>query len=271
MIYRVLSAERALAAGALVGPVLGLETGSATASLGLVNNGRIVASFAGPVKSHCADLPAMVDQLMSSAGMQIRDLAAVAVGIGPGSFTGLRIGVSYAKGLATGANLQIIGISSLDAIALSGSTSLSASPAMKICPILDARKGEVYVSLYEVVTDALEKMRDDLVVPLDEFASSIAGEVLFVGESKAEDAAALVLRNGGKARVAGTAGFHLRGGFVAALGAARVGRKNVDQVATLEPLYVRAPEASVKSTALNPGEGTHGTPRGRVDPAACRS
>jgi tRNA threonylcarbamoyladenosine biosynthesis protein TsaB len=271
MIYRVLSAEPLLAAGATVGPVLGFDTGSTIAHLGLVSGGRIVAALARPVTSHGADLPAAVDELLSAAGVAIRELCAIAVGTGPGSFTGLRVGLSYAKGLAAGARLAIVGIPSLDAMALCGSRSLAGRPGVKICPILDARKGEVYTSLYEVVTDALEKEWDDLVIPLDEFASRIAGEVLFVGESKAEDARVLAVRNGGRATVAGTAELWHQGSFIAALGAARVARDDVDDAATVEPLYVRAPGASVKSTAVDPGEGTHGTPRGRVDPAACGS
>lgn len=268
MTYRVLSADSLLAAGAGVGPVLGFETGSGSASLGLVSHGRIVASMARAVKSHGADLPIMVDELLREAGVEIRDLSAIAIGIGPGSFTGLRVGLSYAKGLAVGARIQIVGIPSLDAIALCGSTSPMARIGVQICPVLDARKGEVYTSLYVVVADALEKVVDDLVVPLDEFASRIVGEVLFVGESKAADAIASAGSGGGQAIVVGAAGFSLRGSFVAALGAARVAQNEVDEVATLEPLYVRAPEASVKSTAVNPGEGTNGTSRGRVDPAA---
>ena len=271
MIYRVLSAEPLLAAGACAGPVLGLETGSASASIGLVNDGRIVTSLARGVKSHGADLPALVDELLGLAGIRIRDLSAIAIGIGPGSFTGLRIGLSYAKGLVVGARLPIVGVPSLDAIALCGSVSPLARPGISICSILDARKGEIYVSLYQVVTDALEKRTGDLVVPLDEFASRITGEVLFVGESKAEDARVLAVRNGGRATVAGAAELRHQGSFIAALGAARVARNDVDEAATLEPLYVRASGASVKSTAIDPGEGTHGTSRGSADPAVCGS
>jgi tRNA threonylcarbamoyladenosine biosynthesis protein TsaB len=271
MIYRVLSAEPLLAAGATVGPVLGLDTGSTVARLGLVSGGRIAASVARPVKSHGADLPAAVDELLRAAGVGIRELSAIAVGIGPGSFTGLRVGLSYAKGVAAGARIPIVGIPSLDAIALCGAGSPAARPGVKICPILDARKGEVYTSLYEVVNDALEKKWDDLVIPLDEFAARIAGEIILVGESKAEDARVLAVRNGGRATVAGAAELRHQGSFIAALGAARVARDDVDDAATAEPLYVRAPGASVKSTAVDPGEGTHGTSRGRVDPAACGS
>jgi len=241
------------------------------ARIGLVNGGRIVAALAQPVKSHGADLPAAVDELMRDAGIAIRDLSAIAVGTGPGSFTGLRVGLSYAKGLAAGARTKIVGIPSLDAMAFCGSCSADAHPGVKICPILDARKGEVYTCLYEVVNDALEKITDDLVIPLDEFASRITGEVLFVGDSKADDARVLVVRNGGSATIAEAAELWHQGSFIAALGAARVARDDVDKAATVEPLYVRAPGASVKSTAVNPGEGTHGTARRRVGSATCGS
>src|SRR6202521_5337177 len=258
MIYRVLSAEPLLAAGATVGPVLGLDTSSSIASIGLVGGGRILATLARPVKCHGADLPAAVDELLRTAGVGIHELSAIAVGTGPGSFTGLRVGLSYVKGLAAGARIRIVGIPSLDAMALCGAGSPTARPRVKICPILDARKGEVYTSLYELVTDALEKETGDLVIPLDEIASRFTGEVLFVGESKAEDAPVLVVRSGGRATVAGIATLSHQGSFIAALGAARVARSDVDEAATLEPLYVRAPEASVKSTAVGPGEGHNG-------------
>jgi len=269
MIYRVLSAEPLLTDGATAGPVLGLDTGSTVSRLGLVSGGRIVAALERPVKSHGADLPTAVDELLRGAGLEIRDLYAIAVGTGPGSFTGLRVGLSYAKGVAAGAHIQIVGIPSLDAMALCATRSPEVRLGVKICPILDARKGEVYTSLYEVVTDALDKEWDDLVIPLDEFATRTAGEVFFVGESKAEDAGVLAVRSGGRATVVGTAELWHQGSFIAALGAARVARDDVDDAATVEPLYVRAPGASVKSTAVDLGEGTHGTSRGRVDPAAC--
>ena len=206
MTYRVLSAEPLLAAGAGAGPVLGLETGSGSASIGLVSGGHIIASMARQVQSHGADLPMIVDELLRAAHIEIRDLSAIAIGIGPGSFTGLRVGLSYAKGLAVGARTKIVGIPSLDAIALCGSTSPLARIGVQICPVLDARKGEVYTSLYVVVANALEKVVGDLVVPLDEFASRIIGEVLFVGESKAADAIASAGSGGGQATVVGARG-----------------------------------------------------------------
>src|SRR5271169_3851012 len=120
--------ERLLAAGAAVGPVLGLETGTPTASLALIAEGRLLAQISRPATSHGATLPAMVDELLERAALRLDDLAGVAVGIGPGSFTGLRIGLGYAKGLAWAGGLAIVGINSLDAIAVGAASHRAVQP-----------------------------------------------------------------------------------------------------------------------------------------------
>src|SRR5215471_9763769 len=92
--------DRLLAQASGTKPVLGLDTGTSTAFLGLVANARIAGQLACAVTSHGAALPGAVQELLSSSKLGLRDLGAIAVGIGPGSFTGLRIGLSYAKGIA---------------------------------------------------------------------------------------------------------------------------------------------------------------------------
>ena len=265
-----LSVSQVLEACRAAGPVLGIDTGSPTASLGVVADGRICAALSRGVRSHCAGLPEAVDEILAAAGITIRDLRAVAVAVGPGSFTGLRIGLSYAKGICLATNLAIMGVSTLDAVSLCIPASELVTGST-VCPVLDARKGEIYTALYEFVSDALQKVTRDLVVPLKDLVSRVNGETVFIGDSKAEEARSLVASKGGAARFAGAARFELRGSFVAALGAARVADNESDNPATLEPLYVRPPDASVNSTAIRSGEGDYGTSRGRAYPAACRS
>jgi len=264
-----LSVSRVLEAGKAAGPVLGIDTGSPTASLGVVADGRICAALSRGMRSHCAGLPEAVDEVLAAAGITMRDLRAVAVAVGPGSFTGLRIGLSYVKGICLVTKLAMIGISTLDAVSLCVSTS-ELVPGSTVCPVLDARKGEIYTALYRFVSDALQKVTSDLVVPVKDLVSRVNGETVFVGDSKAEEARSLIMANGGAATSVGTARFELRGSFVAALGAARVANNDVDNPAALEPLYVRPPDASVNS-AIRSGEGDYGTSRGRAYPAARRS
>ena len=207
-------------------------------------------------------------------GLKLRDLTAIAVALGPGSFTGLRIGLSYAKGLAMALGLRLVGVPTLDAVALCAAGSPFVHSGVTICPVLDARKGEVYVALYRAVDDALEKTVGEQVAPLEDFALRISGEVVFVGESKAEDARMLLCQKGRSA--ATVEGAELRasmGGLIAALGAARLARNDVDDIVALEPLYLRPPDASIRaslSASAKSREDSYGTSRGRANPAACR-
>jgi tRNA threonylcarbamoyladenosine biosynthesis protein TsaB len=262
-----LSIPRLLEIGAVAGPVLGIDTGTPVASLGVVAQGRVRAVLARPVRSHCAGLPAAVDEVLAAAEVALNELAAVAVAIGPGSFTGLRVGLGYAKGLAMARRIAVVGLSTLDAMALCAlATGLPAGTT--VCPVIDARRGEVYAALYRLVGDALERTSGDLALPLAEIAGRVAGEVVFVGESKAVEACSLAEANGCRAVALGGAESHLRGSFAAAIGAARAARNETDDAAGLEPLYVRAPDASAKPLVTRPGENAHGTSRGRIDPAA---
>src|SRR5260370_30627525 len=91
--------SRLLENAAETGPVLGLDTSTQIASLGIVARGRIAGSISRPATSHGAALPGAVDELLSAAGVKLGGLEAIAVGIGPGSFTRLPLRIRYAKGL----------------------------------------------------------------------------------------------------------------------------------------------------------------------------
>ncbi|MGH7987191.1 MAG: tRNA (adenosine(37)-N6)-threonylcarbamoyltransferase complex dimerization subunit type 1 TsaB [Candidatus Binataceae bacterium] len=240
MTSRVLSAESLLKAGAAAGPVLGLDTGAPPLSVGIVADGRIVAAMARTGGSHAAELPGMIGELLASANLTIRELTAIAVALGPGSFTGLRIGLSYAKGLVLGTRCGLVGVPTLDAMALCAGTDGN----RLVAPVLDARRGEVYGALYRPVGDALKKITGDLVIPLVAFTQLITGEVVFVGGAKAEQGRAIMVRRGIDAQVAGEA-ESAKGSFVAALGAARAANHDFDDAVTLEPRYVRASGASL--------------------------
>jgi tRNA threonylcarbamoyladenosine biosynthesis protein TsaB len=255
--------SRLLEQAAETGPILGLDTSTQIASLAIVARGRVAGSMAVPVSSHGAALPGVVDDLLSSAGFRIRDLAAIAVGIGPGSFTGLRIGLSYAKGLAMASGCALAGVPGFDAMALAAINNNDIEVGRLLAVVVDARKNEVYATLYRVVADGLEKLTEDLVVTLEQLASriteSITDEVMLIGDSTAKDAAALVSASGHRAAVFETGTLDMRGISVAAIGAARFARGEMDRVASLEPLYIRAPEATFKPNLKSPaGIGTEG-------------
>ncbi len=240
-------ADRLLAESAATGPVLGLDTGAAIASLAVVGSGRVLAHLSRSAGPHGASLPNAVAELLASPRFGIRDLAGVAVAIGPGSFTGLRIALSYAKGMVAASGAMICGVPSLDAIALSALESGAADAGETVCAVLDARKGEVYAALYRIVPDGLHKLSDDLVVNLDWLISRIPDRTVLAGDRSAAEAESLIFRQGRQATVMAEAELSSVGRLVAALGAARFARGEAEQAVMLEPLYVRPPEATLKA------------------------
>jgi len=217
----------------------------------LIAEGRLLAQISRPATSHGATLPAMVDELFERAALRLDDLAGVAVGIGPGSFTGLRIGLGYAKGLAWAGGLAIVGINSLDAIAVGAASHRAVQPGAVICPILDARKGEVYSALYRVTATAIEKISDDMIVDPSQLTARIGGEAIFVGEGVSVHGARLIDAMGKRASILDNDGAsESRGMVVAALAVARIANQDPDSVLTLQPSYVRSLEAALGGRAV---------------------
>jgi tRNA A37 threonylcarbamoyladenosine modification protein TsaB len=168
--------------------------------------------------------------------------------------------------------LKLSGASSLEGMALCASAPV---PGEELCcPLIDARRGEVYAALYRFSGDALERMTGDLVLPLTELVSRLDRSVVFVGGEIAAQAAATAAARGLVARH--HAAIEGRGGWIAALGAARIARGDVDRIAALEPAYVRGPGIGVNQlrgtseileAVTDSGEKSNGTSRGRTDPA----
>jgi tRNA threonylcarbamoyladenosine biosynthesis protein TsaB len=251
--------NRLLEQAAATRPVLGLDTSTSIATLALIAGGKVSAAVERPVTSHGAALPAAVEELLRAAGLAIGDVGAIAVGLGPGSFTGLRIGISYAKGIAMASGCALVGVPGFDAVASASLARNNIETGRLICVVVDARKGEVYAALYRVVADGLEKLSEELVVALEHLASRITEDVMFVGDNRAKDAAALVESRGHRVAVFETGELDLRGVCVAAIGGARFARGETDRAASIEPLYIRTPEATFTRTSKNPaGIGTEG-------------
>jgi len=244
-------AEKLLELSAGVGPVLGLDTASATASLAIVAHGELLAQHSQSAASHGAELPAAAAEVVKLAGITLKDLSGVAVGIGPGSFTGLRVGLAYAKGLILALGCALIGIPTFDCVALATFEHTSAAEGSLICPIFDARKGEVYANLYRARADRLDKISQPLVIKLQNLFQHLADGVILVGDSKAKEASLLLSERGTRSTVLNEVELNSRGRYVAALGAERISHGEIDSPATLEPLYVRTAEATFKPVAAS--------------------
>ncbi len=131
--------------------ILNIETATEVCSVCLAKDGEVLAvkeSFEG--KTHAELLTVFIEKLLTENNLKVKNLDAIAVSMGPGSYTGLRIGVSAAKGLAYAANLPLIAVSTLQSIALG--VSLKNKDKFKtnawICPMIDARRMEVYTAFF---------------------------------------------------------------------------------------------------------------------------
>jgi tRNA threonylcarbamoyladenosine biosynthesis protein TsaB len=245
-------AERLFELGAGVGAVLGLDTASATASVAIVSHGKILADVRRPAVSHGAELPTAVTDVLAQARIKLKDLQGIAVGTGPGSFTGLRVGIAYAKGLVLALRCALIGIPTFDCLAVAAWEHLSPPEGTPICPILDARRGEVYTNLYRVRADRLDKISQPLVIRLQNLFPELSDGVILVGDSKAKEASLLLSERGIHSTVLNEVELNSRGRYVAAMGAEGISLGEIDTPATLEPLYVRGAEATFKPVAAPP-------------------
>ncbi len=132
----------------MTGAALALDTSGSFCSVAILRpDGQVFESSSSGEGDHFERLPSLVDEALCAAGLGVSELEEILVGVGPGSFTGLRIGLSYAKGLATELRVPLQGVSSFDALAAVG---LAQAPeATGVVAVSDARRDEVFIAAYE--------------------------------------------------------------------------------------------------------------------------
>ncbi len=136
--------------------ILAVETATDACSVAIIKNGQIISDFVVEPQAHSKLLLAMVNQLCNTASIVLGEVDAFAYGMGPGSFTGLRIAASAVQGLALGTGKPVIGISTLHALAQQALlTKQLRDASIKMLPILDARMQEVYWGVYSIDIDSI--------------------------------------------------------------------------------------------------------------------
>lgn len=233
--------------------ILAIDTATWNCSVALVRDGVVLAERAERTTSnHAGTLPRLVAETMAAARERLERDDAIAVTIGPGSFTGLRIALSFAKGLAFAGGYRLVGVPTLDALAV-----VAPRSAGRLCAVLDARKREVYAAVYERDGDRLVRFGAPCAIGAERLALAIAGPCVFIGD--AVEAYGEVFR-----RVLGTGAVLLpsvshppSAKAVARLAAARFRTSPAgDDVAALAPTYVRPPEAELAQSAHSPSRST---------------
>ena len=149
--------------------ILAFETSAKAGSVALTENGILLAeSYCNTGLTHSQTLIVMAQDLLKSCGLTCADVEAVAVAAGPGSFTGVRIGVAAAKGLAWGGDLPCYGVSTLEAMALS----LGAYDGY-VLPVMDARRSQVYNAIFLAENGKLTRITEDRAIALADLAEEI--------------------------------------------------------------------------------------------------
>jgi tRNA threonylcarbamoyladenosine biosynthesis protein TsaB len=222
-----------------------VETSTLTGAAALLEGDTVVGECRLNVAvTHSERLLPAVDHLLRAAGRTLADVDALAVALGPGSFTGLRIGVSTMKSLAFATGKPLVGVPTLDALAWT--LPFAGHP---VCPILDAKKGEVYAALYRTDGGRLERLWEDRAIAPERLAAALAeevpGPVVFLGDGVAPFAPLLRRLLGDDARLVPPANRLPSAATVAELGQAALERGERADPAALLPRYLRRSEAEL--------------------------
>jgi tRNA threonylcarbamoyladenosine biosynthesis protein TsaB len=218
--------------------VLAVETSTLAGGVALVDGERLVAEYVLDVSvTHSERLLAAIDRVLADARWAPRDLDGLAVSIGPGSFTGLRVGVSTVKGLGWALGLPIAAVPTLDAMAAT-----VPAAALPVCPVLTARRGEVYACLYRRDGDGLSREWDYEALAPDALAARLAEPTLVIGDGAASVASPYARRLPPPSRVPSPA-------CVAVLGLERLRLGETVGAAELVPFYLRPSQAELRRRA----------------------
>lgn len=244
--------------------ILALDTSTSVASLALRDGDAVPGEAALAVgRKRGEHLPGAIAWLLATLGLKASDLEGFAVGLGPGSFTGLRSGLALAKGMALPAGLPLVGVSSLHALAAA-----AVGHQGLVVPVIDAHKGEVYAAVFRAVDGGLpRRLTPDYALLPGRLPDLIAaagddGPVLLIGDglNKHRDAlaAALVARtsspclptvaNGASGpclQFAPELAWRPRAAWVAALAAPRLCAGESDPLDPLVPIYVRSSDTDL--------------------------
>ncbi len=225
--------------------ILGLDTATFCASIGIIDDDEVVAEYAlHREETLSARLLPAIQTLLAEAQLALHEIDGIAVSLGPGSFTGLRVGLSAVKGMALAAQRPVAGIPTLNALACN----LPFTP-YQICPLIDARKGQIYTALYKnrAGGGCLEQLTPYQVLSPAALIKAIPHqETVFLGDGVEVCRELITQKLAAKALFAPLHLGFLRGTTVAELGLKRLGRGESDDITSLVPIYVRPSDAELK-------------------------
>ncbi len=214
--------------------VLGVDTSTNYLSAAVCDGNLLRAEYSILAeRRHAERIIEIIDRVLADAGTTLAGLDLLAITVGPGSFTGLRIGVSALKGLAEGAGIPLAGVSTLDAM----TGQFHAADGL-VCPLLDAKMDEVYGAVYRFTNGTREVLRPAMVGPVEDVLAGVGGPVTVFGEG-ARNYARRIAACCREARIVTEIGDHPQGSSVALEAIAAVNAGANTDAALVRPVYLR--------------------------------
>ena len=217
--------------------------------MGLIDDGEVLSDTLLHIPvTHSERLLGAIEFVLREARCSIDDVDGWALSLGPGSFTGLRIGVSTVKGLAFATGKPVAGVATLDVLA-----SQVSPTSYLICPILDARKKEVYSAFYRYKDRSfLERQTDDQALRPEDLARKITEQTILIGDG-VRTYKDFLLRSLPSLAIFPAAPLHFpHGSVVATLGFELLKKGEHLNVSAFSPIYIRPSEAEVKWRETHP-------------------
>ncbi len=216
---------------------LAIDTATNTAGLALLDGAVVLAELNWQTRqNHSVELMPNLEHLLRLAHLEIGDLTAIAVGRGPGSYNGLRVGVSSAKGLVHGLGLPLVGISTLAQAAYPLTHS-----GLPVCVLYPAGREEFATATYRADAGGLAPLLPERLRHIPALCAETTTRTLFTGEFTMEQENLIRTTLGEQALICPVADRLRRAVWLAVLGIARLGAGERDDPATLEPVYLRGP------------------------------
>ncbi len=216
---------------------LAIDTSTDTASLAIVQDSEVLAELTWRCgQNHTTQLLPHLAHLLNQIKLSLQSTTGIIVARGPGSFNGLRVGISTAKGLAFSLGIPIVGISSLEVEAYQ-----HAETGLPICPIFNAGRGEIATAIYQAKHNEWRQLIAEHITTIEALCSQITTKTIFCGEFIPFIATQLTKQLKQKAVIPPPAAGLRRASFLAELGLKRLKAGDYDNLTTLQPLYLRRP------------------------------
>jgi len=228
-----------------------IDTSTDMASLALVEDSEVLAELSWHCRqNHSTQLLPQLASLLHQAKVNFQSISCIIVAKGPGSFNGLRVGISTAKGLAFSLGIPIVGVSTLEVAAYQ-----HAESGLPICPIFNAGRGEIATAIYQKKHNKWNQLATEHITTVDTLCPQITTKTIFCGGFIPSIVTELRKRLGQRAIILPSAALFQRASFLAELGQQRIKAGNYDNPATLQPLYLRRPPITKSKQRIYYQEG----------------